>query len=232
MAKKRDNLRKWKILVICVLVAIPLIFVFLYYIYPLYILSEDEFEVYLREIVVGDLQLRKKASAIVWDCPSADKECQVNEIFRHVVENYKYYGDPRRGEFVQSVSDTKEVKGGDCEDLTILLNSLLENIGIKTYLVLTADHAYSLACGLDIDRLQEEILESFRIRQEFYNGIYYPRFTKVDITTVHYEIDDEVCVILDSTIGPLGYPGYDTQILGYKVAIDPVTRKRVVLEKE
>ena len=44
-----------------------------------------------------------------------------------------------------------QIEGGDCEDLTILLNSLLENIGIVTYLVLTDTHAYSLAYDVDPD---------------------------------------------------------------------------------
>ena len=79
----------------------------------------------------------------------------MNSIYRHIVENYKYYSDPRSSEFIQSPYDTIKVKGGDCEDLTILLNSLLENIGIKTYIVLTKTHAYSLACGINIKGLEK-----------------------------------------------------------------------------
>ena len=53
-----------------------------------------------------------------------------------------------------------KIKGGDCEDLTILLSSHLENLGIKTYLVLTETHAYCLACGVDTEDLWQYIQES------------------------------------------------------------------------
>ena len=108
-------------------------------------------EPYISKIVFDDVNLRTQAASIVRGCSSGDKECQVNKLYRYVVENYDYYSDPRSREFIQSPSETMKIKGGDCEDLTILLTSLLENLGIKTYLVLTEDHAYCLACGVDMD---------------------------------------------------------------------------------
>ncbi len=114
-------------------------------------------EPYISKIEFENIGLRKEASTIVNECSSGDNECYVNELYRHVVENYKYYSDPRSREFIQAPYETIDVKGGDCEDLTILLNSLLENIGIKTYMVLTDDHAYTLACGIDTDKLFEFI---------------------------------------------------------------------------
>ncbi len=106
------------------------------------------------------MNLRKQAASIVSESPSGDKECQVNKIYRYVVENFDYYSDPRSREFIQSPSETMNIKGGDCEDLTILLMSLLENLGIKTYLILTEDHAYCLACDIDTDDLWQYIEES------------------------------------------------------------------------
>ena len=115
---------------------------------------------YLEKIELNNMDLRKKAFEIVYACPSGDKECQVNTIYRYIVENYNYRSDPRRDELIQTPQETINLGGGDCEDLTILQNSLLENIGIKTYLVLTVDHAYALACGLDIDKLFDYIYQS------------------------------------------------------------------------
>ena len=121
-------------------------------------------EPYISEIVFDDINLRKQAASIVSECPSGDKECQVNKLYRYIVENYNYYSDPRSGEFIQSPSETMNIKGGDCEDLTILLISLLENLGIKTYLVLTEDHAYCLACDMDTEDLWQYIEESIIIQ--------------------------------------------------------------------
>lgn len=110
-------------------------------------------EPYISKIVNEDIELRSFASSVTIECLSGDKECQLNKIYDYVTDNFAYYSDPRSNEFIQSPSETLKVKGGDCEDLTILMNSLLENLGFKTYIVLTDNHAYSLACGIDTDKL-------------------------------------------------------------------------------
>jgi len=119
-----------------------------------------EAEPYLNKIIHEDIELRSLASSITKGCSSGNKECQLNKIYRYVVDNYDYYSDPRSREFIQSPFETLKVKGGDCEDMTILMSSLLENLGFKTYLVLTDNHAYSLACGVNIDDLWEYIKQS------------------------------------------------------------------------
>lgn len=104
---------------------------------------------YLDAIVGDDIELRAYVNSIVRNCSVYDKECKINAIYQHVIENYNYLSDPSYGEFIQSPQETMQIKGGDCEDLAIFLNSLLENIGIDTYLVFTKDHAYSLAGDVD-----------------------------------------------------------------------------------
>jgi len=285
-------------------------------------------EPYLDTIIFEDIHLRKQAASITSECPSGDKECQINKIYRYIIENYSYYSDPRSSEFIQTPSETMNVKGGDCEDLTILLTSLLENIGIKTYIVLTDSHVYCLACDVNIDHLQEEIISTLNKEKTWYdemvsirphaaqyfggngNQSEYPveikysidasdpvdiivvpsseslalwsqgesyqyystcskknvyRFSdscpmdcmggliiindnghsvavdiKVDIvysvvdadtfSTVYYSINGVNCVILEPTLGEYGYPGYDTNIIGEKVAIDPITKEYQYLE--
>jgi len=318
-------------------------------------------EPYISEIVFDDINLRKQAASIVSECPSGDKECQVNKLYRYIVENYNYYSDPRSGEFIQSPSETMNIKGGDCEDLTILLISLLENLGIKTYLVLTEDHAYCLACDMDTEDLWQYIEESiiiqvsedlgqkenlnvviengnlFVVKEEqqtfvlkeesvyYYGGdgskftspieymnirydisssqpltvyvvpsradyelmskgrafTHYPScqnqnilkisdscdeltsngglilkndnwalFSNKDATVnlnikfyfyyspyeflgnqeiTYYKIDNQKSIVLDPTAGKYGYPGYDANLKGEKIAIDPITKRYVYL---
>jgi hypothetical protein len=133
--------------------------------------NEESYDPYLNKILYDDFNLKSEVMNIVQNCSYGNKECQVNQIYRNLVENYKYYSDTRYKEFIQTPYETKSLKGGDCEDLTILLNSLLENIGIKTYVVFTEDHAYSLACGLDNTQLRTEILSSFKKEEKYFNGI-------------------------------------------------------------
>jgi hypothetical protein len=116
---------------------------------------------YIKKIVFNDINLRAHANSIISDCESNDIECQINSIYRHIVENYNYLSDPVGTELIQSPEETIQIGGGDCEDLTILYMSLLENIGIKTYLVLNETHAYSLVYDVNIDNLWNYIEQSF-----------------------------------------------------------------------
>lgn len=127
-----------------------------YYIDPVI----QEAEPYINKIVSNDIELRAYANSIIGDCPANDKECQINAIYRHVVEQYNYLSDPADIELIQTPQETMQIKGGDCEDLAILLNSLLENIGIETYLVLADTHAYSLAYDVDTNYLWNYVEES------------------------------------------------------------------------
>lgn len=113
---------------------------------------------YIDKIVVNDDELRELASGIVEDY--SEKEGKVNAIYRYIVEDFTYVADPEYTESIQSPLETLDLEGGDCEDLAILACSLLENTGIKTYLVLTEDHAYALVSGIDSDNLWEYINKS------------------------------------------------------------------------
>lgn len=113
---------------------------------------------YIDKIVIDDDELRELASAIVEDY--GEKEGKVNAIYRYIVEDFIYEADPEYTESIQSPFETLDLKGGDCEDLAILACSLLENIGIKTYLVLTENHAYALVSGINSDNLWKYINKS------------------------------------------------------------------------
>jgi len=283
-------------------------------------------EPYLNKIVLEDIGIRSIASNVVQSCTYNNKECHLNSIYRYIAENYKYYSDPRSNEFIQTPSETMGVKGGDCEDLSILLISLLENLGIKTFLVLTPDHAYALACGIDVSKLRDEIIlspkkevvvfdetisldpfsakyypgsaaeltEPIEMKYEMQSNLpidilfvpseeslsnwakgkeykYYPRCSKekmlksagsceiipggimlvnmndarttvgLKISTIvptlepnevkitSYSIKNETCVIIDPTALEDGYPGFNTNSSGEKVAFDPVTKEYVRL---
>jgi hypothetical protein len=57
-------------------------------------------------------------------------------IFNSFIENLTYTSDPRASaEYVQYPNETLELKGGDCDDLSVCYSSLLGAIGIETALV-------------------------------------------------------------------------------------------------
>ena len=117
-------------------------------------------EPYIEKIVTDDAELRDYANSLITDCGSEDRECQINAIYRYIVENYNYVSAPMDVESIQTPQETIQLKEGDCEDLSILICSLLENIDIKTYLVLTEDHVYSLAYNVDPEKLWDYVKQS------------------------------------------------------------------------
>ncbi len=57
-------------------------------------------------------------------------------IFNELIKNLVYTSDPRASaEYVQFPAETIKLKGGDCDDLSVLLSSVLESAGVETALV-------------------------------------------------------------------------------------------------
>jgi hypothetical protein len=296
---------------------------------------------YLNKIEVDNQSLHDYAFSIIQECQTQESACILNKIYRHIVENFQYISDPEGEEVIRSPFDTIKIKGGDCEDLSILLISLLENIGITSYLVLTDTHAYALAVEINPNELwpyvEESLLQQFEkdndktIRQyfsdtievgagwyyggdgsnlsdsfesltftytvtssrpidffvvpsyedfnqsynqnsfDYYNSCYYenqeyisdsctiyqyggigilnnhfkPVVVDVELeqyyqpsfytlfqneTISSYKINGKQSVVLDPTAGDYGYPGYDANVTGEKIAFDPITKDYVYLD--
>ena len=57
-------------------------------------------------------------------------------LFDYLVKKIVYVADPNAtSDFVQFPKQTIELKGGDCDDLSVLYSAVLENVGIQTALV-------------------------------------------------------------------------------------------------
>ena len=57
-------------------------------------------------------------------------------IFNECIKKIVYSSDPKASaDYVQFPKETMELKGGDCDDLSVLYSSFLESIGIQTALV-------------------------------------------------------------------------------------------------
>lgn len=68
--------------------------------------------------------------------PELENFNKIKILFNHFAENMTYVSDPRASvEYVQFPSETINLKGGDCDDLSICYLSQLESVGIQTALV-------------------------------------------------------------------------------------------------
>lgn len=115
----------------------------------------------LDQVVPASTALRTLAYSKIQDCHPGDRTCALVRLYRYVQHDIGYLSDPAAREYIQSPQDTLAIGAVDCEDLSILLASLLENIGVPTYLVFTHSHAYTLACGVDLTTLRPAINQAY-----------------------------------------------------------------------
>jgi hypothetical protein len=100
---------------------------------------------YLSRIDYHDEQINIIATRLVADTGD-DEVLKTRAILDFVSNEIKYVSDPGDGvEFTKGPVTTLLAGGGDCEDQTLLLCSMLETVGVKTYIVFTDEHVFALA---------------------------------------------------------------------------------------
>jgi hypothetical protein len=88
---------------------------------------------------VKDFYVRQKAIDILLArrVPPKHYLGEIDALFRWVQRNVRYTKDPYRVEVLHSPRRMLELRAGDCDDMTILLGSMLESIGHPVRLILT-----------------------------------------------------------------------------------------------
>lgn len=136
----------------------------------------DFYRKYKSKIDKNNYKLRKLALSLVKDCEPNNKECMIVNIYRYIQSEINYLSDPVNLELIQSPEETLSLNAGDCEDLSILLASLLYNIGINSYLVHVPSHMYVMACGINQNIFYNELYKRYKNyfihfkEQKFYNN--------------------------------------------------------------
>lgn len=74
------------------------------------------------------------AEQITRTCPNSVK-AQVTALFHWVKANVRYVRDPRDVEKISTAERLLRVRVGDCDDMAVLLASLLESVGNRTRFV-------------------------------------------------------------------------------------------------
>ena len=79
---------------------------------------------------VKDFYVRQKAIDILLACGVRPKNYlgEIQALFRWVQRHVRYTKDPFRVEVLHSPRRMLELRAGDCDDMTILLGSMLESI--------------------------------------------------------------------------------------------------------
>lgn len=72
------------------------------------------------------------AEQITQSLPAQDIRREADALFKWVKTNVRYVRDSRDTEKINTAERTLRVRCGDCDDMSVLLASLLESIGNKT----------------------------------------------------------------------------------------------------
>lgn len=108
---------------------------------------------FIEQLELEDSELLTYANTILAGVSSSDKERQINALYRDVLMNYTCVPASMDSETLQTPHQTIVNKEGTCEDLSVLLCSLLSNVGLTSYLVFTNSHMYVMASDVDTDAL-------------------------------------------------------------------------------
>lgn len=106
-------------------------------------------EPFLLKLDLDDSELRSYATSLLTGCDASSTECFVNAIYREVVMNYTLLTTPMNSSNLRSPQETIQKKEGTGEDLSILLCSLLSNIGLTSYLVFSNTHVYAMVSDIN-----------------------------------------------------------------------------------
>jgi len=90
-----------------------------------------------------DMEVRRRAIQIVDRLPSKDFEAELRAVWDWVDRRIRFVRDIRGVETLQTPERTLEIGAGDCDDHSILLAALLENLGFETRF-----HAMGFAPGM------------------------------------------------------------------------------------
>ena len=71
----------------------------------------------------------------VKSCNSGERICHAKAMFYFVRNNFEYVSDPTSYEYVKTARESLVSGGGDCDDGSVLVASLLDAVGIKTRFV-------------------------------------------------------------------------------------------------
>lgn len=79
---------------------------------------------------------------VTTSCESNEKVCFAKAIFYFVRDELKYVNDPAEYEYVKTTSESLASGGGDCDDASVAIASMMKSIGFNSRLVFVPGHVY------------------------------------------------------------------------------------------
>jgi hypothetical protein len=157
-------------------------------------------------------------SVVKYPLPNAPAS-KIFGIYNEVINRIKYVSDPKKNEYVATPTETLEIRGGDCDDFSILLASMYEAVGLDASIVkvYNPDRAHVFVL-VKIEQNLESFLKLYKNLLEKYTSYYSEKpfyfvvfaDTKSDCEKLEKNLEEDkdmnnFYVIVDGTKG--GYAG-------------------------
>lgn len=97
----------------------------------------------INDYVIISPEVKRVADYIVTEsCQSNERVCFVKALFYFVRDNFDYVNDPLKFEYIKTGKESLINGGGDCDDASVLLASMLEAVGFETKFEFIPRHVY------------------------------------------------------------------------------------------
>ncbi len=111
------------------------------------VLSNKSFTLKTRQDFIEFLEpndpvIKQAADKIVTIGCQSSRVCYAKAIYYFVRDNIQYVNDPVNFEYIEEPKEVLVTKAGDCESGTMLMDSLMESIGIDSEMVFIPGHAF------------------------------------------------------------------------------------------
>lgn len=124
--------------------------------------------------------------------PDYPLEAKIAKAYAFVTRNLTYIPEPEGQDIPKTPLQTLQDKGGDCEDLTLLLIVLLYHNNVETQLVDGTDHIAALAGPVTVEQLKYFLPQDMNRAEMSMYG-------------------DPPFLYLEATGGELSYPGWESK---------------------
>jgi hypothetical protein len=194
------------------------------------IMSYENYGRYLSKVDPRNKEINLLASTITKPCKDNDHLCEASLILRFVTNEISYREDPHDGDdYIKDPLDTLKSKSGDCEDQTILLISLLESVGKKSYMIFTSNHAYAYVC------LDKSIINYLRKDFDHEYVLSYLPNNDINVLKSFFQnhqaisINNQTCYELEPTARD-SWIGFRHNITEIKAVFDSINKKEVKIQ--
>lgn len=135
-------------------------------------------------------------SVVKYDAPNT-YATKVFAIYNEVANRVYYVSDPRKDDYIAEPIETWEVRGGDCDDFSVLLASLYEAIGIDASIVEVHNKTYAhVFIILHIEQDLNTFLRQYKKLMEKYT----PYYGSKPINLLFIEDTEERCNLINDNM--------------------------------